>query len=175
MTISITSMNSLAKKAELIALFLYISTTSQIIKHLPVSQWVPVYPSAHPQVYELTASVHVAPFIQGVLAHSLTSITKILYYQNMKNNPWMDRWSGFLVININHNYLSRNLKFVLDISTASRSLLQQTEVTDVSHDQCHVTQAGVGLVGAPGRRLTPRNKWEGRRTPPQKPAEDNMP
>ena len=54
---------------------------------------------------------------------------------------------------INHNYLSRNLQFVLDISTASRSLLQQTEVTDVSHDQCHVTQAGVGLVGAPGRRL----------------------
>ena len=48
-----------------------------------------------------------------------------------------------------HNYLSRNLKFVLNISTASRSLLQQTEVTDVSHDQCHVTQAGVGLVGAP--------------------------
>ena len=36
--------------------------------------------------------------------------------------------------------------FVLNISTASRSLLQQTEVTDVSHDQCHVTQAGVGLV-----------------------------
>ena len=54
---------------------------------------------------------------------------------------------------VNHNYLSRNLKFVLDISTASRSLLQQTEVTDVSHDQCHVTQAGVGLVGAPGRHL----------------------
>ena len=49
-----------------------------------------------------------------------------------------------MVINIKHNYLSRNLKFVLNISTASRSLLQQTEVTDVSHDQCHVTQAGVG-------------------------------
>ena len=65
-----------------------------------------------------------------------------------------------IYINVNHNYLSRNLKFVLDISTASRSLLQQTEVMDVSHDQCHVThdqchvtQAGVGLVGAPGRRL----------------------
>ena len=43
--------------------------------------------------------------------------------------------------------------FDLYISTASRSLLQQTEVTDVSHDQCHVTQAGVGLVGAPGQRL----------------------
>ena len=40
--------------------------------------------------------------------------------------------------------------FFLYISTASRSLLQQTEVTDVSHDQCHVTQAGVGLVRAPG-------------------------
>ncbi|KAI0215998.1 hypothetical protein LSAT2_031944 [Lamellibrachia satsuma] len=25
--------------------------------------------------------------------------------------------------------------------------------TDVSHDQCHVTQAGLGLVGAPGRCL----------------------
>ena len=47
---------------------------------------------------------------------------------------------------IKHNYLSRNLVFILNISTASRSLLQQTEVTDVS-------QAGVGLVGAPGRRL----------------------
>ena len=58
-----------------------------------------------------------------------------------------------IAIYINHNYLSRNLQFVLNISTASRSLLQQTEVTDVSHDQCHVTQAGVGLVGAPGRRL----------------------
>ena len=64
---------------------------------------------------------------------------------------------GNLWININydikHNYLSRNLVFLLNISTASRSLLQQTEVTDVSHDQCHVTQAGVGLVGAPGQRL----------------------
>ena len=56
-------------------------------------------------------------------------------------------------IHIKHNYLSRNLMFVLNILTASRSLLQQTEVTDVSHYQCHVTQAGVGLVGAPGRRL----------------------
>ena len=65
----------------------------------------------------------------------------------------MDRRSGFLVINIKHNYLSRNLVFVLYISTASRSRLQQTEVTDASHDQCHVTQAGVGLVGAPGQRL----------------------
>ena len=37
-------------------------------------------------------------------------------------------------IAIKHNYLSRNFKFVLNISTASRSLLQQTEVTDVSHD-----------------------------------------
>ena len=55
---------------------------------------------------------------------------------------------------IKHNYLSRNLVFILYISTASRSLLQQTEVTDVSHDQCHVTQAGVGLVGAPGQRLS---------------------
>ena len=54
---------------------------------------------------------------------------------------------------IEHNYLSRNLVFDLYISTASRSLLQQTEVTDVSHDQCHVTHAGVGLVGAPGQRL----------------------
>ena len=51
-------------------------------------------------------------------------------------------------------YLKRATKFVLHISTASRSLLQQTEVTDVSHDQCHVTQAGVGLVGAPGQRLS---------------------
>ena len=57
----------------------------------------------------------------------------------------------FLVINIKLNYLSRNLLFNLNISTASRSLLQQTEVTDVSHDQCHVTQAGAGLVGAPGQ------------------------
>ena len=55
-------------------------------------------------------------------------------------------WS--CLFNIKHNYLSRNLMFVLNISTASRSLLQQTEVTDVSHDQCHVTKAGVGLVAA---------------------------
>ena len=58
-----------------------------------------------------------------------------------------------MVKDIKHNYLSRILVFALYISTASRSLRQQTEVTDVSHDQCHVTQAGVGLVGAPGKRL----------------------
>ncbi|KAI0235847.1 Transient receptor potential cation channel subfamily M member 2 [Lamellibrachia satsuma] len=34
------------------------------------------------------------------------------------------------------------------------SLLQQTEVTGVSHDQYHVTQAGAGLVGAPGQCLS---------------------
>ena len=55
--------------------------------------------------------------------------------------------------NIKNNYFSRNLVFDLYISTASRSLLQQAEVTDVSLDQCHVTQAGVGLVGAPAQRL----------------------
>ena len=38
--------------------------------------------------------------------------------------------------------------FNLYISTASRSLLQQTELTDVSHDQCHVTQAGIGRLGS---------------------------
>ena len=43
--------------------------------------------------------------------------------------------------------------FDLYISTASRSLLQQTEVTDVSHDQCHVTLAGIGLVGDPGQSI----------------------
>ena len=58
-----------------------------------------------------------------------------------------------VICNIKHNYLSRNLVFVLYISTASHSLLQQTEVTDVSHDQCHVTQAGVGPVGAPVQHL----------------------
>ena len=50
-------------------------------------------------------------------------------------------------------YLSRNLVFDLNVSTASRGLLQQTEVTDVSHDQCHVTQAGAGPMGAPGQHL----------------------
>ena len=42
---------------------------------------------------------------------------------------------------------------ILSIITSQEtcSLLQQIEVTDVSHDQCHVTQAGVGLVGAPER------------------------
>ena len=54
---------------------------------------------------------------------------------------------------IKHNYLSINLVFDLYISTVSSSLLQLTEVMDVPHDQCHVTQAGVGLVGAPGQRL----------------------
>ena len=68
-----------------------------------------------------------------------------------------DQIEVFKIVNgyedIKHNYLSRNFVFLLNISTASRSLLQQTVVTDVSHDQCHVTQAGVGLVGAPGQRL----------------------
>ena len=41
----------------------------------------------------------------------------------------------------------------LYILTTSSGLLQQTAVTDVSHDQCHVTQAGAGLVGGPGQRL----------------------
>ena len=62
-----------------------------------------------------------------------------------------DYFTAFRIIK--HNYLSRNLVFILYISTASRSLLQQTEVTDVSHHQCHVTQAGVGLVVAPGQHL----------------------
>ena len=30
---------------------------------------------------------------------------------------------------------------------------KDSELTDVSRDQCHVTQAGVGLVGALGQRL----------------------
>ncbi|KAI0225722.1 hypothetical protein LSAT2_023506 [Lamellibrachia satsuma] len=34
-----------------------------------------------------------------------------------------------------------------------RKSYSETEVTDVSHDQCHVTQAGAGLVGAPGQHL----------------------
>ena len=55
---------------------------------------------------------------------------------------------------IKHNYLSRNLVFDLNISTASHGLLQQTEVTGVSHDQCHVTQAEAGLVGTPGHLIT---------------------
>ena len=50
-------------------------------------------------------------------------------------------------------YMKIATKFILYISSASRSLLQQTEVTDVSHDQCHVTQAIAGLVGAPGQHL----------------------
>ena len=59
-----------------------------------------------------------------------------------------------LLLYIKHNYLSRNLLFNLNISTASWGLLQQTKLTDVSHDQCHVTQAGAGLVGSPGKRLS---------------------
>ena len=43
--------------------------------------------------------------------------------------------------------------FDLNISIASCGLLQQTEVTDVSYDIGHVTQAGAGLVGAPGQHL----------------------
>ena len=39
-------------------------------------------------------------------------------------------------------------------SAASRDLRQWTSfATDVSHDQHHVTQAGEGLVKAPGRHL----------------------
>ena len=59
------------------------------------------------------------PFI--IILLSMTS-----WNFNMCKILWMDRWSGFLVINIKHNYLSRNLVFVLYISTASHSLLQQT-------------------------------------------------
>ena len=73
---------------------------------------------------------------------------------------------------IKHDYLSRNLKFVLNVSNASHSLLQQTEVIDVSHDQCYVTQAGVGLVGAPGQRLdNRRRRQEHRGGPHQESAE----
>ena len=75
LSVSISSIERLPK-TQIMSLAFYKQTTSQTTKHLPVSQWVPVYPSAHPQVYELTASVHVAPFIQGVLAHSFTSIKK---------------------------------------------------------------------------------------------------
>ena len=47
----------------------------RIPKHSPVSQCVPVKPATHRHVYELTASVHVAPFLQGLLAHSSISKT----------------------------------------------------------------------------------------------------
>ena len=43
---------------------------------LPASQLVPVKPAAHVQVYPLTASLHVAPFLQGLLRHSLLSEKK---------------------------------------------------------------------------------------------------
>ena len=56
-------------------LYNIIMRVKRIPKHSPVSQCVPVKPATHRHVYELTASVHVAPFLQGLLAHS--SISKI--------------------------------------------------------------------------------------------------
>ena len=50
-------------------------TPMRIHKHSPVSQCVPVKPATHRHVYELTASLHVAPFLQGLLAHSSISKT----------------------------------------------------------------------------------------------------
>ena len=40
---------------------------------VPVSQWVPSYPASQVQAYWFTWSTHVAPFIQGSLAHSSVS------------------------------------------------------------------------------------------------------
>ena len=42
-------------------------------KHIPVSQSVPVNPSAQTHVYPLALSIHVAPFWQGLLLHSFAS------------------------------------------------------------------------------------------------------
>ena len=47
--------------------------TLDISKSLPVSQFVPVYPSLQVHVYLLTWSVQVAPFLQGELEHSFIS------------------------------------------------------------------------------------------------------
>ena len=47
----------------------------RIPKHSPVSQCVPVKPATQRHVYELTALLHVAPFLQGLLAHSSISKT----------------------------------------------------------------------------------------------------
>ena len=47
----------------------------RILKHSPVSQCVPLKSATQRHVYELTASVHVAPFLQGLLAHSSISKT----------------------------------------------------------------------------------------------------
>ena len=41
--------------------------------HTPSEQRVPVYPSAHEQVYALMPSEHVPPFSHGSLTHSLMS------------------------------------------------------------------------------------------------------
>ena len=43
----------------------------------PVSQCVPMYPTMHAHVYELTASVQVAPSRHGLLLHSLMSTRTI--------------------------------------------------------------------------------------------------
>ena len=40
---------------------------------LPVSQWVPMNPAAHVQLYPFTSSLHVAELIQGEEAHSSMS------------------------------------------------------------------------------------------------------
>ena len=47
----------------------------RILKHSPDSQCVPVKPATQRHVYELTASEHVASFLQGLLAHSSISKT----------------------------------------------------------------------------------------------------
>ena len=47
----------------------------RILKHSPVSQYIPVKPATQRHVYELTASVHVASFLQGLLPHSSISKT----------------------------------------------------------------------------------------------------
>ena len=41
---------------------------------LLVSQFVPAYPGTQLHVYSFTKSLHVAPFKQGLVAHSLISI-----------------------------------------------------------------------------------------------------
>ena len=44
-----------------------------LLGSVPVSQWVPSYPASQVQAYWFTWSTHVAPFIQGSLAHSSVS------------------------------------------------------------------------------------------------------
>jgi hypothetical protein len=63
-----------------------------MIRCIPVSQLYPVYPGWHVHVYMLTLSLHLPPFLQGELAHSVMSAIQAEHSQLKYIGFWYTRY-----------------------------------------------------------------------------------